>query len=115
MERISDTELFELLLETLEHCGLFLLQSDPRDIEWHLFEEFDSNCSSFLHENSLNRLLDSQYISSEVYSLCRLLSEKFRSMEGTSLWNTEAVQQNADWHEILALTDKIYSILTRTP
>lgn len=115
MERISDTELFDLLIETLEHCGIFLLKSDPLDVEWHLFEEFDSNSSSFLHENSLIRLLDGQYISFEVYSLCQLLYEKFRKMEGTTLWNVESVQLNSDWHEILALSDKIYNMINVTP
>lgn len=111
MERISDAQLFDLFLQTLGRCGTFLLECDAQDVEVCLFEEFDGDSISFLHENSLNRLLDGHYISTEVYSLCQLLCKKFRDMEGTSLWNVDSVKSNPEWKEILTLSDRIKSMI----
>ena len=107
MEPISSVKLFEFFMETLGHCGTFLLDASMEDIEWHVFEEFDSESITFLHEDSLERLLDLGYISVEVCRLCRLLRMKFRSLEGTSLWNVEAVRTSREWYEILSLADEI--------
>lgn len=113
MERISDEELFGFFMETLEHCGTFLLKMEPKDIEWNLFEEFDCGSISFLHDKSLNRMLAGQYISSDVYSLCRLLREKFRSIEDTKLWNVHSVLSNSEWYDVLSLSDKIKSMICK--
>ena len=107
MKTISDAQLFELFLKTLDCCGMFLLKCDSQDIDYYLFEEFDSDSTSFLHEKSLNRLLASRCISVEVSFLCHSLYEKFRRMEGTDLWNSDAVKTNPEWHTILSLADEI--------
>ena len=109
MEIITVSQLYEFFLQTLNHCGMYLLKSDIEDIEYSLFEEFDTDSISFLHSNSLNRLLDHQYISAEVYSMSQLLYEKFRKMENTNLWNAYCVKTSPEWLEILSLSDKIKS------
>lgn len=111
MERIDDVQLFKLFLRALECCGMFLLKCDSRDIEYFLFEEFDSDCISFLHDASLAKLLDCGYISSKVYSQCQLLYKKFRQMEKTSMWNVNSVKVNPEWHAILLLSDQIKSMI----
>ena len=113
MEQIEDSRLFEFFLETLGHCGTHLLQASILDIEWHLFEEFDSGSIPFLHKNTLDRLLNAQYISAEVYTLCELLRKKFRGMEGRSLWNADSVKSDPEWHTILSLSDKIKGMINR--
>ena len=111
MKAISCANLYEYFLETLEHCGMFLLNEDTENIDWHLFEEFDSNSITFLHKSTLDRLLDSGYISAEVYPMCQLLRKKFRDLEETTLWHAEAVRSTPEWYEILSLADKIKSIV----
>ena len=111
MERIDDVQLFKLFLRTLECCGMFLLNCEHRDIEYFLFEEFDSDSISFLHEATLSKLLDCGYISPKVYSKCQLLYKKFRQMEKTSMWNINSVKVNPEWHAILSLSDEIKSMI----
>lgn len=111
MERINNTQLFELFLQTMSHCGTFLLKCDTQDIEYYLFEEFDGESITFLHENSLDPLLAGGYISAEVYLLCQLLRKKFRDLEDTSLWHAESVRTAPEWYEILTLSDKIKSMI----
>ena len=111
MDPISCSKLYETFLETLEHCGMFLLNADKETIEWHLFEEFDCYSITFLHESTLERLLDCGYIHAEVYPLCQLLRKKFRDLELSTLWHAEAVRSAPEWYEILSLADKIKSII----
>ena len=111
MELISDAELFAFFVETIEHCGLFLLDMSKEDVEWHVFEEFDAESITFLHKYALDRLLKGGYITAEVYSLCQLLYKMFRDLEETSLWNTEAVKTTLEWYEVLSLSDKIESMV----
>ena len=66
MKPLSYAKLYEFFLQTLDHCGLFLLNEDTDSIEWHLFEEFDSGSITFLHENTLDCLLDGGNITAEV-------------------------------------------------
>ena len=113
MNTIDDTQVYKYFLGTLENCGTFLLNCKPQDIEYYLFEEFDGDCVSFLHETTLSRLLDCGYISPEIYSKCQLLNEKFRCMENTSMWNVDSVKTNPTWHAILLLSDDIKSMIQK--
>ncbi len=111
MSRISDRELFRYFLEALENCGMFLLNCEIRDIEYRIFEEFDGDCISFLHEAALLRLRDCGYITPEIHLKCRLLYEKFRRMENTGVLNAESVKTNPEWRAVLSLADEIKSII----
>lgn len=111
MEPISCAVLFELFIDTLDHFGTFLLNEDTESIERYVFEEFDDGCISFLHDNALNRLMDGGCISAEVYPLCQRLHKNFRALDGTALWNTEAVRTTSEWYELLSLADKIRKLV----
>ena len=111
MGRIDDEQLFKLFLRTLECCGMFLLNCEPQDIEYFLFEEFDGDCISFLHEASLSKLLECGYICPKIYSKCQLLYEKFRHMENTNMWNVNSVKVNPEWQAILLLSDEIKNMI----
>ena len=111
MERIDKVQLFELFLQTLECCGTFLLNCALRDIEYFLFEEFDGDSISFLHETSLSELVNCGYISPEINAKCQLLYKRYRQMEGTSMWNANSVKEDPEWHAILSLSDEIKSAL----
>lgn len=111
MESINHVQSYEFFRETLGHFGTFLLDEDIENVEWHVFEEFDSGSIAFLHEHTLDRLLYNGYISAEVYPLCQLLRKKFRDLEETSLWNADAVKSTPEWYELLYLADKINRLI----
>lgn len=111
MNPISIDVQYELYKETLSKCGLFLLKGSDEDIEYNIFEEFDTDSISFLHINILNSLLAAKLIDKEIYDLSLKLALNFRALEKTDLWNIESVKTNEQWYEILKLSDNIKQLI----
>lgn len=66
LREITDKELFEYYIYTLNKCGLFLLNENDKIIGYSVFEEFDTGATTFLHQDNLNKLKDAGYISSDI-------------------------------------------------
>ena len=113
MQPISCAKLFEFFAGTFDHFGTFLLNADTEDIAYYVFEEFDCDSITFLHENTLDRLLEGGYICAEVYPLCQELRKKFRALENTVLWDVEAVRTTPEWYELMVLADEIKIMVDR--
>ena len=103
--------LYEFFCETWNHCGGFLLECPDEDIEYSIFEEFDSDSISFLHVNTLIPLRLSGKITKGTFDMSVELSSKFRALEGTELWNVQAVRNSEKWLEVLELSDRIKDTL----
>ena len=71
---INSIERYELFEEALSHCGKFLLNLADEDIAYHIFEEFDGDCTSFLNEKNLERLRLSSKITLEIVDMALELS-----------------------------------------
>lgn len=110
---INGTERYELFKEAMNHCGKFLLDLSDEDIAYHIFEEFDGDCTSFLNEKNLERLRLSNKITIEIVDMALELSSKFRALENTELWNVSSIRGNERWFEILELSDRIKVELTQ--
>ena len=106
-KKIDTDTLYEYFKDTLSHCGLFLLGLPDEDIAWHLFEEFDTDSISFLHENTLNQLYETGKITADAVDMALALAHKFRKLEGTALWNIPCVRTDPLWMEIFILSDSI--------
>ena len=102
---------YEFFKDTLEHCGRFLLACDEKDIEYHIFEEFDTDSVSFLHESNLRILLDEGYVSEDIYREALRLAVAFRALEDTELWTPAAVRLDATWKEIMDLADRVKELV----
>ena len=111
MKSVNQTELYALYKDTLSHVGTFLLTCDREEIEYHLFEEFDTDCTSFLHETTLRALLEGGLISAEIYEASLRLAAEFRGLEGTALWNPEAGTTAEAWRKVLELGDMLRDIV----
>ena len=112
MNKINTREKYELFIETVQSCGTYLLGRSDADIEYFLFEEFDSDCISYLHESVLKELLEGKYINTDIYNMATELRCKFRALESTDAWNICAVKTDPRWKEIFRLCDKIKQSLT---
>ena len=110
---INSIERYELFEEALSHCGKFLLNLADEDIAYHIFEEFDGDCTSFLNEKNLERLRLSSKMTLEIVDMALELSSKFRALEGTELWNVSSIRKDAKWLEIMELSDRIKVELTQ--
>ena len=104
---INSIERYELFEEALSHCGKFILNLADEDIEYHIFEEFDGDCTSFLNKYNLNLLRQSGKITMEIVDMALELSSKFRVLESTKLWNVQSVKSSKEWLEVLELSDYI--------
>ncbi len=114
MKELSIYEQYDFYVDSFNHIGTFLLSSDLEDIEYCIFEEFDSDCTSFFHKNTLSALLAGNLISENVFFMSLDLAAKFKSLENTPLWNAMSVKSDIHWLEILTLADKIKSLLNIT-
>ena len=107
MKELNLTELYALYKDTLSHMGTFLLTCDREEIEYHIFEEFDTDCASFLHESNLRALLEGGLISPEIYAASLRLATDFRALEGTEWWDPKAVTTAEAWRRVLELGDTV--------
>ena len=77
MEKISDKQLMEMYLDTLEKCGAYLLKKSDEDIEYNLFEEFDIGATTFLHDTVLGKLKLAGYIDSNIIEKSKKLRNQY--------------------------------------
>jgi len=111
---INRTERYDLFRAALDHCGTFLLELPDDDIGYHIFEEFDGDCISFLNEKNMELICESRRITRDIANMVLELSGKFRALEDTELWNVSSVRQNESWLEILKLADSVKKELMQT-
>lgn len=108
---ISISKLMELFVDTLQKCGMHLLEMNDEHIGYNIFEEFDIGASSFLHKNTLAKLREAGLITEEIEQKCDELRKKYMRLQNTELWNVSSVKHSKAWHEVLKLSDEIKSLL----
>lgn len=106
---LSDDELMEYYIHTLNQCGLFLLDEEDVLVEYRLFEEFDTGVYTFLHPSNLERLHASGFIDRETMSKSSELRRKVFSLQENGEWNIHAFRSSPNWPEVLRLCDEIKS------
>jgi len=111
MKEISIEKKFDLYLDTLEKCGIELLNLSDEMIGYYIFEEFEVGAISFLYKDNLLSLADEGLIDNEIYFKSQILRKKFMALQGTDLWNIESVKKADKWKEILQLSDKIKELI----
>lgn len=106
-------KLYDYFLDTLSHCGTFILDSNKEDIKYQIFEEFDIGIISFLHENSLKQLLDSKFITFDVYNKCLLLRKQVLELQELDLWKIDLIKTNEKWRDVILLCDEIKDMILK--
>lgn len=97
----------------LKHCGIFLLDSDETDVEYHIFEEFDIGVRTYMYEDMLELFLDNGLIDEEIEKKCKLLRALFVDIQPNypKLWNIQSVKKHPKWRVVLELSDEIKTML----
>ena len=113
MKSLTTQEQYEYFVDTLKNCGMFLLDCNDDDIGYYIFEEFVSNCVSFLSEQNLGGLLQNGFINSQIYSKSLTLREKFLKIYDSTLFKVALVKTNEQWREVLRLSDKIKALVAQ--
>ena len=111
MRELSLDERYVHLVDAFRNIGTFLLRESTEEIDFRVFEEFDGDCVSFLHPNTLSALCRNHLISEEVVHLSLDLADRFRNMEQTSRWDAASVRTDSAWLKILMIADNIREAL----
>lgn len=105
---LSIEERYGLFKNILEECGTDILMENDDMIEYKLFEEFDVDAISFLHENMLDVLLCEGWIDDDIYEKSKNLRKLYLSISRKpSLRNAGAVKASAEWRKLMQLSDEI--------
>lgn len=110
MEQLTDQDLLGWYQDTLNKCGLFLLNEADEVIEYNIYEDFDVDVHSFLHINSLQRLYDKDLINAEELQKSLLLRNKVLELQNTDGWGLENFRTSEKWREIMTLADEIKNL-----
>jgi len=109
---ISLEERYENFKSTIEECGSYLLREADNVIEYNLFEEFSVDVVSFLHEDTLNLLLDEGMIDNDILEKSNELRNNYLQLEKkTDLFNVDSVKTSAEWKKVLEKSDEIKEMI----
>jgi predicted RNA-binding protein associated with RNAse of E/G family len=108
--QISLNKLLELYVDTLNKCGTYLLAGDDETILYNIFEEFDIGIVSFLHEDSLTKLLEGGLISKNEMEEAINIRKKTLELQEKNEWNIDFFRTSENWRELLNLCDEINKI-----
>jgi hypothetical protein len=102
---ISNEELKQYYLYTLQNCTLDLLNKSDEVIENQIFEEFDAGVITFLHISNLQKLFDAGYITKEILEKSIELRNLVLELQKNGIWNIETFKVSPEWKNILTLSD----------
>ncbi len=102
--------LYEDYLDTLEYCGIWLLEENDYIIGSCIFEEFDIGVVTFFYKDNLKKLYDAKFISESKFNKSSELSDLVRKMQHTGEWEIQLFKTSPKWRKLLQLADEIKSI-----
>jgi hypothetical protein len=112
MKELSPEELYELYEDTLRQCGSHIFNYPVDLIEMMVFEDFNIGATSFLHDSSLNRLLDNHLINEKQYDLSRKIRALFFEIEDCGELTTECLMgRTKKWQDLVSLVDEAIQLL----
>lgn len=110
MKNITTRELYDLYIDTLDKCGIYLLKEEDIVIETNIYEDFDIGIHSFFYIDSLNKLYESGFISLNKLNKSSILRDKVIQLQDSTEWNIENFKRSTKWREIMILCDEIKSM-----
>ena len=110
---IAVSEKYELFKSTLLKCCSNILYKSDDDFRYTLFEELPIDIISFLHNNTLDALIDEGYIDERIYNMCSELREMYMREEKRffELSDINEIKSSSDFCKIVGLADEIVNLL----
>ena len=107
MKEISPEELFELYKDTLYKCQSKIFNYPADIIEMMVLEDFVIGATSFLHDDSLNTLLNNHLIDKKQYDLSRKIRALFFEIEDCGELTLDCLKgQSEKWKHLTSLVDE---------
>lgn len=98
--------LYEDYLDTIGRCTIKLRQESDEEIEFQLFEEFEIDAISFLHEDSLLKLQEAGYIDDEMVAMSKEVRQRWLALREKS-WTLAEIRTRKEWQELFELCDRL--------
>ena len=107
MDKISPEELYSLYKDTLYKCQSKIFNYADDIIGTMVFEDFDIRVHSFLHDNSLNTLINNHLIDKKQYDLSRKIRALFFEIEDCGELTMDCLKgQSEKWKHLVSLVDE---------
>ena len=107
MNEFTLDEIFAWFKSIFSYCGTSLLSLNDEDIMYYLFEELDSDATSCLHINTLQKLNNNGYIDGQTASLCQMLRAQYMELIVQKSWNADEIRIDEKWQKLFQLADMI--------
>lgn len=115
MSEITLQELYKLYVGTLRWCSSNVRSLSDEELLCNLFEEFDVEARSFLHEISLGKLREAGLIDDEDVEVSKKIRRRWLALENQS-WTPEQIRCEAEWDDMFKLCDSLtLKVTNRNP
>lgn len=103
---------YKRFVNTLNQCGLFLLDATDEEIETCIFENFYIGVRGNMSDD-LELFILKDWINNEIKEKCRILISLFLDIKvkQRQIWNTQSVKTSEKWLNIMKLSDEIKAML----
>jgi hypothetical protein len=106
---ITIIELYELYIDTLQKCSSEVFNKAEAEVEYDILEDFTIGAVSFLHEDSLKKLLSEKFIDDEMFELSMKLREIFFRVE-EKLRIARHIKDAPELKELVSIADRILEL-----
>lgn len=106
MTRITISELYDLYVGTLELCSSKSRNQSDEELLCYLFEDFDVQARSFLHEVSLDQLSEAGLIHGEDVEVSKEIRRRWLALE-CQQWTLDQIRCEPEWDELFKLCDSL--------
>ena len=107
MKEISPEELYSLYKDTLYKCQSKIFNYADDIVETMVFEDFVIGATSFLHDDSLNTLINNHLIEKKQYDLSREIRALFFEIEDCEELTMDCLRgQSEKWKHLTSLVDE---------
>ena len=114
MIKLTIEQSFDFYLTSLGRIGMHILKVTDKEIEYQIFEEFETEYPAALSKYTLDVLEECGIIDTNIVKLSRELQTKLLIFEReNSVWNVEALKDSSKWKEILQLADEIKGLINQ--
>ena len=110
MNEISVNRLYEFYYDAIERCTSKVILLSDEEIEYNLYEEFDVAAISFLHDDSLARLLAAGLINEKAMMISREVRNTWIELQKIN-WTTKKIRNEPRWKDLFALCDRLLLLL----
>lgn len=112
MKEITPKESLEFYLNTLKYLDVELLNNSDEELKRIVLEELDADSHTFLHQFTIDRLIENNLIPKNVGKKSIELRDKIRNLIDTK-FSVNEIRNDEDWIEVRNMAKNILAEITK--